>query len=149
MLTKTATNSRWMPYDDQPLWPGDEVEIADFSRKLAGKTGIVEGILRKNVSVIIDGEPWRVAPCLINRFRRGNPDNLPVAKKAVVDCNPSGLLDCEVGDVVLMFRGAFDVVKVVQTLPLRCEALDGRGKGKIYRYQPSMFVQKLDSERFS
>ena len=58
------------------------------------------------------------------------------------------MTDCKPGDPVLMYRGTFDVVKIVSVKPLRCEALDGRSKGKIYGYKPDMFVQKLDSSKF-
>jgi len=145
----TATKNGWTKFDNQHLSPGDEVRLSHFSRKVAGKIGIVERKLQKNISVIVDGISWRIPPSLIDEYRDGDADNLPAAKNAVVECDQKGLRFCKPGDPALMYRGAFDVVRIVSINPLRCEVLGRRGKGKIYVYKPDMFVQKLDPSKFS
>lgn len=99
-----------------------------------------------------DGRSWRVPPGLIDSFQKGDPSNLPAIERHTdVQCDPDGLKDCEVGDVVLMWRGLFDVVKIVSltTTTVRCRVLGGRTKGKIYGYKPEWFVQKLNKERIA
>jgi len=122
--------------------------LSAYARKLSGKIGVFERRLQKNVSIIIDGAPWRIPPTLIGEYRKGNKTNLPVAKSLVVECDATGLQFCSPGDTVLMYRGIFDVVNIVSINPLRCKVLSGRSKGKAYCYKPDMFVQKLDSSKF-
>ena len=145
-----TTATEWTKYSSYDyLIPGDEVRLSRMSKKLGGKVGIVEKKLRKNISIIVDGNPWRVSPFLIDEYRRGSAENLPAAKTMSVEVNPDGICDCVDGDVVLMWRGSFDVVRIIDVATLRCEGMDGRCKGKIYRYKADMFVQKLDQSRFS
>jgi hypothetical protein len=145
----TATTTEWIKFAGQHLTAGDEVLMSRLSRKLGGKTGVVDKQLQKNVRVIIDGQSWRVSPSLIESWRRGSIANLPAAKKSLVDCNPAGLYDCKPGDAVLMYGGSFTVVEIITISPLICKGLGGRTNGREYKYNPDMFVQKLDPERFS
>jgi len=141
----------WLPFTgNEWLTAGDEVTVVSHAgRNLGSKTGIVKRRLRKNVLVLVDGRKWRIPPSLIGSYRQGNPANLPQAKEVVVKCNPEGLKDCKVGDTILMWRGKFDVVKIVSLTPkFDCQVLDGRSKGEIFSYKPAWFVQKLDSNRF-
>jgi len=148
----TATQNGWTPYSGQFLGCGDEVKIVSYAgRGIGGGVGIVERRLQKNIAVIINGRRWRIPPELIDCSRTGDPSNLPEIEKAVVKCDPNGLKDCEVGDVILMWRGKFDVVKIVSltATTVRCRVVAGRGAGKVYGYKPEWFVQKLDKTRIA
>lgn len=145
-----ATKNGWTPYSGQFLGCGDEVKIVDYGRRCGNETGIVERRLQKNFAVVIDGRSWRIPPSLIDSFRRGDPSNFCEAKETVVKCDPNELKNCEVGDVILMWRGQFDVVKIVSltATKVRCRVLAGRRKDKVYGYKPEWFVQKLNNDRF-
>lgn len=132
------------------LSPGDEVKFSQWSRKLAGKTGVFERQLPKNLSIIVDGINWRVSPGSIDSFRRGDYTNLMEANEASpqgVRCNPDGLTDCSVGDIVLFFRGKFDVVKITRFKNGQPwgNVVGGRSPSKVYGYKKEWFVQKLEN----
>jgi len=140
----------WKPYAGSFLGIGDEVRFVAYAgRGMSGKTGIVERRLRKNFAIVVDGKTWRVPPALIDAFRVGDPDNVPVVKATQVKCNPDRMKNCSVGDTVLMYRGKFDVVEVVSltATKVRCRVV-GRSNGTVYGYKPEWFVQKLDNSCF-
>ena len=152
----TETTTEWTPYCGQYLGMGYEVKLHPRSARdkviYKNTTGIVERKLRKNISIVIDGKKWSVPPAMIESYRRGDPSNLdgcretPDESKVTVTCNPEGLQDCKDGDILLMYRGKFDVVELVTLDGIRCRVV---GKDKIYKYKAELFVQKLDAERFS
>jgi len=142
-----SSDADWRIYTGQLLTPGDVVKVV--TRK-GVQIGIFERRLRTRMSIIIDGQPFRVPVACITQCRKGDPSNLPKAEaKSAVKCNPDGLADCKVGDLALMYRGgqSFDVVKLIEISPrLRCKVV---GKDKIYGYKEKWFVQKLDKSWLS
>ncbi len=148
MTTETAEWQRMM--STTWLSRGDEVRfLGSVGRGLGGKEGRVQRMLRKNVSVLVDGKTWRVPPSLLKEWRRGDPDNIPQEPEATLQVK-QGDATLQAGDVALMHRGGgkFDVVVILDPMAdnfrgLRCRMV---GKDKTYRYNRSMFVQKLDSE---
>lgn len=139
--------NQWTKFDrvTDTLCAGDLVRFSPRS-KLFGRIGVFQKRLVKNYSFRIDGQDWRINPCFIVEFQTGSADNLP--PKSTVEVKTSNVHnECEVGDVVLMYRGTFDVVEITNLFPLRCKSLNGRTKGNIYRYKETMFVQKLDDSR--
>lgn len=136
----------WTKYDyGTSLRPGYKVRFVSWG-KLAGQEGIFVKQLQKNLSINVEGRMWRVPPGMISEFQS---TITPISEiKTNVDTSAARFYkEASEDDVVLMWRGKFDVMKVVSVKDCRCEALDGRGKGTIYRCQPDTFVQVLNSER--
>lgn len=142
----------WTEYFGQLLSPGDKVMFHN-SKKLEGKVGVVKKKLTKNYSVIVDGEKWRVSPEFIKLYKPGRAENVITAERdsAIVKCDAGAFGACNLYDVVLMYRGKFEVVRIVDFADNgnpRCKILDGRDKNKVYGYKPKWFVQKLDQDLF-
>lgn len=156
-MTTATTNNEWKPFEvttefgfesHSLLLPGDLLSFHD------GRQGTFIRKLRKNLEVEIDGQTWRCKPRGIARYKRGNglqPSSLKLVKETKVKSDSQRLFqECKVGDIALFWRQKFDVVKIIELTPrLRCKALDGRGKGKIYGYKANWYVQKLDGDRIS
>lgn len=148
MITETA----WQPMMATTwLSRGDEVRFHNsVQRGLGGAVGLVERMLRKNISVFVGGKTWRVPPGFLKEWRRGDPDNIPQKPEVTLQVNQGETNRLKAGDIALMHCGGgkFDVVVVLDSMAdsrrgYLCRVV---GKDKIYRYNRSMFVQQLDSE---
>ena len=152
-MTNSGEPVVFQPYEGQHgghpwLKQGDQVVVA--SRRGAF-TGTVIERLRKNFRITDNatGKTWRVPPGLIRSYSPTTtlfPSIPPSLPPKSVTVQRGTISDCQVGDVILMFRGKFDVVRIKNVDTLLCTVLPN---GKDYRYKPNMMVQKLDKSLFS
>lgn len=144
--------NQWKPYNHDMLFPGDRVKLnPTLFPKMRGREGIVTERKRVNFTVLFADRPYTVQPAVIAEYQRGN-GVLPEAAapvRAKISTDAAGLKDCQVGDVVLLYRGVYDVAEIVSLQPFRGKMIGGRSDGKVYRYQTQTFVQKLDKSKFS
>lgn len=141
------------------LTTGTVVRFGPMSRKLAGKTGIIEKWGRTKYKVLVDGLTWNVPPNIITEIDP-EADGLSQWQEARQTVNPKGggqsawLNDgVAVGDVVLfnMGLGRFDIGQVErithQGKPF-CKVMNGRSRGQVMGYQTKWYVCKLPGDRF-
>lgn len=142
----------WNEFNGQMLLPGYRVKlIPAIARSLRGEEGIIQTCKRKNYVVLFKDRPYNVNPNVIALYQKGDPKDIPQqTQPRKVVCNSDGISDCKPGDVILLFRGVFDVVEIVEIQPnkMRCKMVAGRSAGTVYIYKPDCFVQKLDKSKF-
>ena len=154
------TNAQWKPFQTDwskqfnshaLLFPGNKVKLTD------GKIGVITEKKRKNYVVNIDGKLYSVPPYGINEWMEGDfsaefnipPQQAFGTKMRMGEKYLAEDTQLRVGDVVLLYRGSFDIARVTSLSYNKIHgiSLSGRTAGKSFKWDANMYIQTLKSDR--
>lgn len=160
------TTETWQKYNNalnQYLRPGTLVRLHSYVRVPGlgrNAEGVVVELKRTNYRVNFGGRIFSVRPYHIAEYNTDTkaaqsiPAPVRPSFNGIVNPITSAnrlMAECQVGDLVLMFRGKYHVAKITEMPHGRLQSVRAVDvtNGKSYRWDCNFYVQKLDKERFN